>query len=70
MRKYEGAENLRKYFNKNIRVVEKNGKVSEGVFSLYTKAGDNEPEIESISLDKENGYFDIDTPNIKTIELI
>lgn len=70
MGKFEGVENLREYFNKNIRVTEKNGKISEGVFSLYTKPGDNDPEIESISLDKKNGYFDIDTHNIVKIELL
>ena len=70
MSDYVGIENLRKFYNKRIRVTDNKNNQYEGVFNLYTKPGDNDPEIESISLDTKHRYYDIDTPDIVNIEII
>lgn len=70
MNKYIGLENLKKYSNKKIRVTTKNQSVFTGVYSIYTPAGDNEPEIESISLETPERYYDINTPDIIKIEIL
>ncbi|WP_099320559.1 hypothetical protein [Anaerococcus sp. Marseille-P3625] len=70
MNKYIGLDNLKKYSNKKIRVTTKNQSVFTGVYSIYTPAGDNEPEIESISLETPERYYDIDTPDIIKIEIL
>ena len=63
MKVYEGFDNLKKYYDKNI-------KVFTGVYSIYTPAGDNDPEIESISLETPERYYDINTPEIVKIEIL
>lgn len=70
MNKYIGLENLKKYSNKKIRVTTKNQSVFTGVYTIYTPAGDNEPEIESISLETPERYYDINTPDIIKIEIL
>lgn len=70
MNKYTGLENLKKYSNKKIRVTTKNQNVFTGVYSIYTPAGDNDPEIESISLETPERYYDINTLDIIKIEIL
>ncbi len=64
MKKYIGFENLKKYYNKKIKIFTKNNEIFIGKFTLYTKPGDNDPEIESISLETSERYYDINTPDI------
>lgn len=49
MKKYIGFENLKEYYNNKIKVFTQDKVIYIGTFILYTKAGDNDPEIESIS---------------------
>lgn len=70
MNKYVGIKNLRKFSGKKIKVTLKDNKSYTGVYSIYTPAGDNEPEIESISLETPERYYDINTPDIVDIEIL
>lgn len=70
MKAYEGFDNLKKYYDRNIRVLTKNKREFVGKFTLYTKPGDNDPEIESISLETSERYDDINTPDIIKIEIL
>lgn len=67
---YIGFENLKKFYNKKVKVTDCYNKEYIGIFNLYTKPGDNDPEIESISLDTPQKYYDIDTPDIINIEIL
>ncbi|WP_311480775.1 hypothetical protein [uncultured Anaerococcus sp.] len=70
MKKYMGFENLKKYYNKKIKVFTKNNEIFIGKFTLHTKPGDNDPEIESISLETPERYYDINTTDIIKIEIL
>ena len=70
MKVYEGFDNLKKYYDKNIKVLTQNKEYFIGKFTLYTKPGDNDPEIESISLETPERYYDINTPDIIKIEIL
>lgn len=70
MKKYIGLENLKKYSNKKIKVITKNNKEFIGIYSIYTPPGDNDPEIESISLETSERYYDINTPDIIKIDIL
>lgn len=41
-----------------------------GTFTLDTKIGDNDPEVESISLETPDIYYDIYTEDIINIEIL
>lgn len=70
MNKYIGFENLKEYYNNKIKVFTKDKDSYIGYFTLYTKAGDNDPEIESISLETPDRYYDIYTEDIINIEIL
>ena len=70
MKVYEGFDNLKKYYNRRLKVFTNSKKSFIGKFTLYTKAGDNDPEIESISLETPEKYYDINTPDIIKIEIL
>ncbi|MDD7305336.1 MAG: hypothetical protein PUG67_01965 [Peptoniphilaceae bacterium] len=70
MNNYIGFENLKKFYNKKVKVKDCRNKEYMGIFNLYIKPGDNEPEIESISLETPYKYYDINTPDISNIEVL
>lgn len=70
MGKFEGRENLYKFYKKKIKVYTIQGEVIIGDFTLYTSAGDNDPDPEMISLDRGRDYVDIETSDIINIEIV
>lgn len=70
MKKYIRFENLKEYYNNKIKVFTKDKDSDIGTFTLDTKIGDNDPEIESISLETPDRYYDIYTEDIINIEIL
>lgn len=70
MKKYIGFENLKEYYNNKIKVFTKDKDSYIGYFTLYTKVGDNDHEIESTSLETPDIYYDIYTEDIINIEIL
>lgn len=61
---------LWEYVGKNIKVTCIDEQIIEGKCDGYTQALDNEPEIASISIDREEYEIEIYENEIKSIEVI
>ena len=70
MKTYVGFDNLKKYYNRKLKVFTNSKESFIGKCTLYTKPWDNDPEIESISLETPERYYDINTPDIIKIEIL
>ena len=60
---------LWEYVGKEIKIVCLNSKVFNGKCTDYTKALDNEPEIDSIGLDVKGINYELYENEIKSIEV-
>ena len=53
-----------------LKIICIDGQIIEGSYGGYTQALDNDPEIASISIKKNNQYIEIDENEIKSIEVM
>lgn len=63
--------NLKQYYNKKVKIVDRIDAVIYGTVSDYFYPEDNEPEEESIVVDSLNGeLLEFYEKNIKSIEIV
>lgn len=61
---------IRTGYGQQIRVKCIDGKTFEGFYSIYTRAGDNTPEIASIVIENQEGLIEIYENEITNIEIL
>jgi len=61
---------LKSGYGKKVKVTTIDNEVFEGLYCTHTNALDNEPEVESITIEKGNGLTEIYAPEIKSIEIL
>ena len=62
--------NIRTGYGKQVKVSCTDGKVFKGFYCIFTRAGDNEPEIASLTLETPEGLIEILEPEIEAIEVL
>jgi hypothetical protein len=62
--------NIQTGYGSQVRITCVDGTIVEGFYSIYTRAGDNEPEIASVTIETPEGFIEVYENKIKSIEIL